>query len=75
MRRYLVVTTRILVLRLAAEPFLLDTRHIQDIRVRKHFFQGAVISLQDKNPVLVVTTYSKLELNISEIIVFFKDGV
>ena len=47
-RRDLVMTTRILVLRLAAEPFLLDTRHVQDIRVRKHFFQGAVISLQDK---------------------------
>ena len=65
--RNLVVTTRILVLRLAAEPLLLYACHVQDISVRKHFLQGAVISLKNKFFVLV-TTHNKVELNNWEII-------
>ena len=48
-RRDLVVTTRILVLRLATEPLLLDTRHVQHVRVRQNFLQCVVVSLKGKN--------------------------
>ena len=65
-RRDLVVTTRILVFGLAAEPLLLDARHVQHIRVRENFLQCAVVSLKGKNikspftPNVSVNQYSTL---------------